>query len=380
MTIIIRIGIFFLKIIYFLMKLFPTQNKVTFISRQSNKPSLDFKLLEEEIKRRDKNIKIVMLTRRLKDNDSFKTKLSYSFHMLHQMFSIATSKVVIIDTYCIPVSILKHKKKLKVIQIWHAIGALKKFGYSILDKDEASKVYMDSNKLSKLMKMHKNYDYILVSSDACIEPLSEAYNEDPTKFVSIPLPRLDLLNSDNYKNQKKEEVYKKYPKLKHKKNILYAPTFRKENDTDKYLNELISKVDFKKYNLIVNLHPLSKINVTNKDVIVPTYSTLDMLIVSDYVITDYSATVYEAAFLNKPLFFYAYDIDDYEIGRDFYLDYRHDMPGIVSSDAKEIIESIEKNVYDMKQIKEFNKKYINYNSKGSSKRIIDLVIKCMKKK
>ena len=48
------------------------------------------------------------------------------------MYYLATSKVCVLDGYCIPASILKHKKKLKIIQIWHASGAIKKFGYQIL--------------------------------------------------------------------------------------------------------------------------------------------------------------------------------------------------------------------------------------------------------
>ena len=52
----------------------------------------------------------------------------------------------------------------------------------------------------------------------------------------IPLPRVDLLIDEEYKNKKREELYKKIPELKDKKNILYCSTFRKEeNDNKKHL-------------------------------------------------------------------------------------------------------------------------------------------------
>ena len=44
-------------------------------------------------------------------------KIGYVFHMFIQMYHISTSKVVVLDTYCIVASVLKHKKETKIIQI-----------------------------------------------------------------------------------------------------------------------------------------------------------------------------------------------------------------------------------------------------------------------
>ena len=41
------------------------------------------------------------------------------------MYHLATSRACIVDTYIIPVSILKHRDELIIIQIWHALGAIK---------------------------------------------------------------------------------------------------------------------------------------------------------------------------------------------------------------------------------------------------------------
>ena len=54
------------------------------------------------------------------------------------MYYLATSKVCLIDTYIIPVSILNHKKELTIIQLCHGIGNIKKFGYQTL-KNESGK-------------------------------------------------------------------------------------------------------------------------------------------------------------------------------------------------------------------------------------------------
>ena len=40
-----------------------------------------------------------------------------------------------------------------------------------------------------------------------------------------------------------------------------------------------------------------------------------MLHIADYVITDYSCILYEAGFMGKPLYFYAFDYDSYNKNR-----------------------------------------------------------------
>lgn len=376
MTILIKIFIVVLNIIYFPLKFLKTKNKITFISRQSNNINIDFKLLINDLNKRYNNYKIVVLTKKI--DGGIINKIKYVFHIFKQMYHISTSKVVVLDTYCIPVSILKHKKNLKVIQMWHALGAFKKFGLSVKDKKEGT-----SSKLIDIMKMHQNYDYIFSSSKHCSIYFAEAFGYNKEKVLPYPLPRLDLLKDKKNIKKKQEEIYNIYPELQHKKNIIYAPTFRinnnnidrKKSTSTKYLKKLINEIDFNKYNLIVKFHPLSNIEIKDKRIIVDKkFETTDMFFISDYVITDYSAIVYEAAFLNKPLFFYSYDLEEYTKNRDFYLDLKKELPGIVSKDPKEIIESIEKNKYDLKTVKKFSNKNIVKCKKSYTKDINDFII------
>lgn len=361
MIFIIKIMIFICNFIYMFMKLFKVKNKITFISRQSNNINTDFKLMKDDLNKRYGNIEIVVLTKKLENG--LLNKIKYIFHIFKQMYHIATSKVVILDSYCIPISILKHKKNLKVIQIWHALGAFKKFGYSIEDTEEGT-----SSKLNKTMKMHNNYNYIFVSSENVKPYFKEAFGTSLDKILTYPLPRLDLLNDKNYIKKTKNAINKKYPNLKKKENIIYAPTFRilKNNMIDKsqvndikYIEKLIKQIDFDKYNLIIKAHPLSNLEIKDERIIIDkSFTTLDMLLISDYVITDYSAIVYEAAYLNKPLFFYAYDMDSYLKNREFYVDYK-EMPGVISKSPKKIIDAIKNNRYDNKQIRKFSNENIN---------------------
>ena len=177
---IIRIGICigkcFLNLIYFFVKMFPTKNKIVMMSRQSNKSNLDFELIKQEILKRNNNIEIKILCRVLKKD--IKARINYCFYLFKCMYHISTSKVCILDGYSIPISILKHKKNLKVIQIWHASGAIKKFGYQSLNKKEGR-----GTKIAKIMNMHKNYNYVIAPSDTTADFYKEAFGIDKDKII-----------------------------------------------------------------------------------------------------------------------------------------------------------------------------------------------------
>lgn len=342
---------------YFFFKLLPTKNKVTMISRQSNTKTVDFLLLEKELRSNDDKIKPVILCHKLEGgiNACLFDKIKYALHSILQMYHIATSKVVILDSYCILISVLNHKKGLKVIQMWHSMGTMKKFGYQILDKNEGSK-----KEIAELMKMHKNYDYVLASSEAYAQQLADGFGCDVSKIRIFSLPRVDLLTDKEYKKEISKKIEEEYSDIAKKKNIVYCPTFRKnEEGLKEEIYKMIEKIDFNKYNFIVKLHPLSKINIDDDRVIFDTkFSSMDMLFIADYMISDYSCIIYEAAILNIPLFFLAFDLREYLSNRGLTIDYKKELPGIVSEDANTIIKSIENKDYNLNALIDFRKKYV----------------------
>ena len=225
--IILRMMIIFLNFIYFFIKLLPQQNKVVFMSRQSNNISVDFYLLGNELKKRHK---VIYLCKTL-DKD-LKSKISYGMNIFKQMYHLSTARVCVLASYIPTVSILHHKNNLKIIQIWHAMGVMKEFGCAILDKEEGSNA-----KISKLMKQHKNYDIIYCSSDECKEILARGFGCNKGKLKVMTLPRVDLLMDNEYKENKKREILKQYPQLHEKINIVYCPTFRaNEKELEIHIN------------------------------------------------------------------------------------------------------------------------------------------------
>src|SRR5690606_42029007 len=63
-------------------------------------------------------------------------KISYIFHMIPACYHLATSRYFIIDDYYFPVYVIKPRKEVEIIQLWHSAGALKKFGLSTVRSEE----------------------------------------------------------------------------------------------------------------------------------------------------------------------------------------------------------------------------------------------------
>ena len=368
--VILKILIVIMNIIYSIMKILPVQNKIVMISRQSNNINLDFKLLGKELERK---YKVVYLCKTLDGgvNSKFLDKIKYGFHIFIQMYHLSTSKVCVLDSYCIAVSVLKHKKKLTVIQMWHSIGTLKRFGYTALNKYEGR-----SSDIANIMKMHRGYDIVFASSKEYKQHLSDGFNAPIDKIKTFTLPRVDLLSDKKYAKEVQNKILKKYPQLLKKKNIVYAPTFRTdESNFNKKLNELIQYIDFNKYNFILKLHPLSKVSISNEKVLNDKdFSTFDMLFIADKLISDYSCVIYEAGIRNIPLYFYNYDIDKYLKSRGLAIDY-DELPGFKEKDAKKLAIDLDKK-YDIEYLKKFINKYVE-NTNDCTKKIVKEIEKYM---
>ena len=348
----IKIGTGALNAVYGIMKLAPVKNRIVFLSRQSNKPSYDIKALEAWFQ--EQGFETVVLCREM--GHGLAAYAGYMLHMLKQMRCMATSKMVILDTYCIAACLLRHRDELLIAQMWHALGSLKKFSLSILDQAGGR-----SSQTANIMHMHEQYDIIFTSSEASRGAFAEAFGYDEEALTVMSLPRVDAILDQERDEKNKEKIRSTYPRIGEggRRVLLYAPTFRKGKDISEDVKRLIDTVDYSRYDLIVKLHPLDAARIAGGQAIVDRkFSTMDMLSICDVVITDYSAVTYEAALKGRPLVFYAFDIGDYIAGRDFYLDYNSEIPGPVRESAAEVMEIIDRCEWEPDRVRQFADKYI----------------------
>jgi len=362
----------FLKLVlnfcYVFFKIFKEKDKITFISRQGNKPSLEYSKIIRKIKENEPKIKTVVLTKKL--DKTILSVLDNAFVIFLQMYHIATSKIVVVDGYCIPISILNHKKNLIVIQLWHANGIIKKIGLQTLEKRSER-----DKKIAIEMNMHKNYSYVISSSRATSKVYQKAFGVKDNQILEYGTPLLDYIY--NNENLNKKEILKRNPEIT-KKVILYLPTYRKEAID---IEKLIKEINFEKYDFVVKQHPVSKHDIRDERIIaIKDIQTTDLISIAQYVITDYSNVAFEAALINKPVLFYVYDIEKYKKDFGLNVDLLKEIPEYAFKKAEEIIKVINSEEYDMNILKCFTAKHISAFDGNSTERIVDFMLKKIRKK
>lgn len=358
-----------LAILYAPIKLFKTKNRIVYLSRQSNDKSIDMLLLEQELKKIAPDTQQVFRLKMIPDG--ILPKIKYCFSVIGDMYYLATSRVAVLDTYSITVSCLKHKKDLKVVQMWHALGAVKKFGLQCLGTKEGR-----DEKVSRAMCMHKNYDYILAPSAATAQIYMEAFGYGSKAMKICSLPRVDELLNDNGVSAR---FYKENPNLADKKIVLYLPTFR---NREAYVAQQL-KVEFLQemagYHLIVSTHPLfSRVKKDDAFSFNGSFSTYDLMKIADVIITDYSACAFEASILMKPLYFFVPDYNEYQEERGINIDLYAELPGAVFEDAGLLCRAIKNNCYDLNLLYGFKSKYVentNNNNAEILAKFIAMLIK-----
>ncbi len=387
---------FGLSLIYAILKLFPTQKgKVLFLSRQSDSLSKDFQMLEDELQKQTAGaIRIVAICHRLEGAGGMASMIAFAKSTLASMYHLATSEVCVLDAYWPAVSILKHKKSLTVIQMWHALGKIKQSGYQTLGKESGR-----GEEIARLMKMHEGYDYIIAGGSAWNPFYCASFGTTEDKLRNYGLPRIDYLLATEEANRKK--VLAAYPELAGKSIVLYAPTFRRGIKLEwEGLLDLVKAVSKQAdeqagaagsdYALIIKGHPNQKIELDSVNLgdgetvkslddipgvyTCPELTSAEILAAADYLITDYSAIAIEGAVLNKKTYYFVYDYEEYREKNGMNIDLFEVMPSCVFRGAGELIAQLKSGNYNDAALASYREKYLPQDLGHSTEKIAQLVI------
>ena len=349
------------------------KGRVAIISRESDSRTLDVGLLEAELLRRGLEVKVLS---RLLTKDLSAGMLGYGAEVLEQEAAILASDVVVLDTYCIPVSMLPHLRRTKVVQMWHALSAVKKFGWQTVGLRDGS-----SARTASLMRMHKGYDYVACASDVTAGHFCEAFRTDRSRIAKYGLPRIDYIKSVSNGERKDElraKIHRRYPQLGSagKKTVLYVPTFRRNTDLD--LTELIESIDKEKFDLVIKLHPLYR-HVRNEAedrggvIFDEEFSSFDWLSAADIIISDYSSLVVESTLADKPLYLYVYDMDEYAESTGLNVDFENEpIADYVFRDAASLAKALSE-PYNMEKLRAFRDRYIDIDTENCTSDLADFI-------
>lgn len=304
----------------------------------------------------------------------FAKMLPHSFRQIAQVRKyMLTSKVIVTDDYMKYLRAVRLREGQKVVQIWHAGGAFKRFGLDAPSRLTRLEEY----------RTHSQYSDVCVTSEHVRQFYAHAFGIDIQAVKALGSPRTDLIVDKNSVEEKRQTICSKHPLLKDKKVYVYFPTFR---ELDGAPLELDPKIDWAKLNdelsddevFVVSRHPVmkepffkgvfySRVKDYTSD------STSELLAIADVVITDYSSIIFDASLMDKSMVFYCPDYGSYE--RDFYLDYDKDLPGEIVTDSEELLASLRR-ADDMgakERIALFREKQMGACDGHSTERVVRLI-------
>ncbi len=341
--------------------------RVTFLSNRSDRLSGNIKSVFLEMTKVP-GVEITVLCR--------KGNLLHSLPVLHQFLRLyATSQVVFVDDYYHLLSYVKKKPEVQLVQLWHACGAFKTFGYS----------RQGEQALPQGSPNHRQYDYAVVSARQVCPCYAEGFGIDLQKVLPLGSPRCDRFADDRYKAAFTKRFYAENPDLTGKRIVLFAPTFRGGGQGNCYYplekfrpDDLLDALPEDTV-LVVKMHPYLTQRPTCQKAenahrlldLSDRYDVNDLLFVSNVLITDYSSVVYEASILNLPMLFYAFDLESYCKERDFYCDYASFVPGRIVRTMEELIHALQTEDCQQEKVAPFYARNFDDTAGKATRNVVD---------
>lgn len=291
--------------------LFPIQkNKIFFESYYGSQYGCNPKYLSEWIINHtgEGEFKVVWSLNQPKQISGVKVVRNHSLRYFYELY---TSKVIV--TNFRTTKEFRKRKNQYYIQTWHSSLRLKQ-----IEKDV--EFTLPSNYVEMAKQDSPKIDLLLSGCVTSTKIFKRSFWYDGEIF-EVGSPRNDIFfyENKNINNFVKEKLGIK----EHKKILLYAPTFRKDQklhyyqiEFEKVMHALEEKFGGK-WVFLVKLHPhlinFSKNLTHNLSVIdVTTYDDIqELLNVADVLISDYSSLVFDYALTKRPCFLYMSDYLDY---------------------------------------------------------------------
>jgi Putative glycosyl/glycerophosphate transferases involved in teichoic acid biosynthesis TagF/TagB/EpsJ/RodC len=296
-------------------------------------------------------------------------KLAYLIRLVRGMYHLQTARLFVVDNAYLPIHVAPHRRTTTVVQVWHAAGALKRFGLDTKTPiAEPERTFL-----------HRYYDAVVVGGEWTRAPYAAALRTPVERVVALGSPRTDFFFDEAALDEARARVLAAHPTLAGRRVVLYAPTFRGRGvgkraapglDAARLRVALPSD-----HALVLKTHPNLDPAATPADgydvVIDPTQEINELLALTDILITDYSSSVVEFALLRRPIILLVSDLAEYEVDPGLYLDYRTEMIGTQVTDTDGVIEAIAADRFDMSGYDAFIDRQLGASRGGASARFVE---------
>ncbi|WP_349421092.1 teichoic acid glycerol-phosphate primase TarB [Staphylococcus felis] len=238
--------------------------------------------------------------------------LSYK-NMFRKIDELSMAKIIFIDTYYLLMAGFEKKEGQTVIQTWHAAGALKKFGLEDHALHPKNKKAVDQYKA-----VYSATDKYLVGGYNMSTCFERSFGAEYNQLLCFGNPRLTTYLKLDLKEHKQK--IKKQLGIKNKIAV-YLPTYREQRQNNRILDKAAFETALPEYTLLSKYHPtVAPVEQNIK------MCTLDLLVVADLIITDYSSLAIEASLIDTPALFYVYDEVEYDKVRGLNQFYYQEIP------------------------------------------------------
>lgn len=376
-----------MKLYYKLCKLLPIDKKVILFESGLGKQYGDSpRYIYEEIVNRNLNYKKIWVINNnininFPDANTKKIKrlsLQYYYYLARAGYRVNNQNF---PTY------IDKRKGITYIQTWHGTP-LKKMLFDIENVQGRGEGYLE-----RVHNATKTWDYLISPSDYATKAFKSAFRYNG-EILEIGYPRNDIFYKEDI-DIIARKVKRELNIPEDKKVILYAPTFRdnENNGKNKFvfnlkmdLHELKEQLG-EEYILLLRMHVVISNNLKIPEELrdfaynVSKYPDIqELCLISDILMTDYSSIMFDFANTKKPMLFFTYDLEEYKNDiRGFYMDFEQEAPGPFLFTTYDIIDAV-KNIENVKE--KYQEKYSNFTGKfcsledgNAAKRVVDRFFK-----
>ena len=291
---------------------------------------------------------------------------------------LAQQDIIFVDDYAPIFSFLELRPDTKLIQVWHAGEGFKSVGYGRFGAQHSPFPEGSS---------HRKYDYAVTGSKHLAEVYSEVFAQPMDHMLPLGMARLDGFLDDSVISEKTTLFYSEHPEATGKKLILFCPTFRGPNQRQAYYNyemlDINQIYEFcgDEYIWAFKMHPFvhkrPPIPAEYRDRILDlteNENINDLYYVTDIMITDYSSAYFEYSLLKKPVLFYTYDREVYEITRGVHKSILNTAPGKVCDTFDDLMTALKNGDFEIEKTIRFNEENFGEYDGHAADRIIDTLI------
>ncbi|TAP28850.1 CDP-glycerol glycerophosphotransferase [Arthrobacter sp. S41] len=339
-------------------------------------------IYDELVRRGDARLKVVVSNRhvRVRDENTIVVK-RHSFAFL---WYLATAKYWVNDQN-FPHYITRRRGGVYV-QTWHGTPLKKMF------LDQANFFGRDPGYVSRVTKMAAQWNRLVSPNAHTSKSMRSSYGYKGEIF-ELGYPRNDVLSSPD-RDVIADGIRQRLGISKDKYVVLYAPTFRDDKPTKRgrfafdwpFTPSSFHEALGDDVVLLVRTHNLVSNKVRIPDEIasnvidVSQYPDIqELFLASDMLITDYSSSFFDYAILDRPVLFFAYDLENYRDSlRGFYLDYEKDLPGPIFEESEDLFDEIQRQVQSPKSSgnvpAEFIELYASFDDGFAASRVVDQLL------